>query len=190
MRYKAIGLLVLAAGSWLVLGACDTLKGRKLTPEERILGVGQQRRSGSTARPQGGRGGRQGTLVMIRANGKATFRLTTTGGQPPTSATVTRFVVTGFDQTGCRGRAVCSQNALLANPVPFRRPTRNRSGTSFFDPGGSDNGILEGLLRRCGCSTRGVGSVQIEVQVRVDPQPVPPSDLTFVFCEECTVATD
>lgn len=181
-----MGLLVLLVGG-LLFASCQTLDERRLQREEKILGVGPQERSGATSHPQGGQGGRKGTLVMIRANGKATFRLTTTGGQRPTAASVTRYVVTGYDQAGCRGNVVCTTNALLANPVPFLRPTHNRSGTSFFEPGGHDNGVLAGLLRQCGCTIPKVKSVEIEVQVGVNPQPRPPSDLVFAFCDECQV---
>lgn len=153
-----------------------------------VLGGGSIEYSGSAV--VNDPAGRSGELVMgtSQANGRSAFRLVLHNlGFKPTSARVTRYTVTGLSADGCKGNEKCSQNGLLAQAVQLSPPTANNYGHYFFNASGHDGSVLTSLMTQCGCSSAGVRSVCVTVQVEVLPAPKPAFDMEFKFCFECHV---
>lgn len=115
----------------------------------------------------------------------------------PDDIKIEAFEIKAFSNDNCQGDIVC-QNFTKDPPATFEDP--ETLGQVPAPPEGNgwtaapkthDNGVLAGLIARCGCDTENVKSYQITVHVELtftDEQGVSTKQtMSFNFCFECTV---
>jgi hypothetical protein len=154
---------------------------------DRLLGPGERTES-SSGSSEHDAAGREGTVIIRRRkkkDGRAIFEIfmqAKPAGFAPTGAEVVRLEVEGFNGQDCSGRKKCAQQSPLP---PNGKLLRLAPGSKYtFEPADSDNGILSGLLAKCGCHLEGIESYKIYVEVQFVPAN-PQGTLRFAVCYPC-----
>jgi hypothetical protein len=156
---------------------------------EKLLGPGEVQSSGGSSEPDT-QNGRKGSVVIRRrikkeGGGKSIFEifLDRKPGFAPTSAEIVSLEVEGFIEEGCSERKQCAKHAQIPAGMTLLKPVAG--GALAFEPAESDDGILSKLIEQCGCSSEGVKSYKVYVEVKITPEPTPPLNMRFSICYNC-----
>jgi hypothetical protein len=127
------------------------------------------------------------TMERNLDNDRAAFAVSNLNQQAdlPTSVKIEALEVKGYSQTGCAGNEVCT-DYVSPTAAELDPPQRYANGKGWFcEPKKHDNGELDGLIARCGCSTRGVKSYQVRIHVKATYADGSTQDHVSKICMEC-----